>query len=63
MYSLMLKILNCVQTRNRVPKKPANLPIKSLAEMATFENIDEDTYTEVVSEKKIIYVILARNYT
>lgn len=46
------KILKCVQDRHRALRKPAIFPIASLQDMDAFERIDEDGYSNAVSEKK-----------
>lgn len=52
MNTLLEKVLKSVKDHRSVPRKPAILPISSLTEMDDFENIDEDRYTDVVSEKE-----------
>lgn len=52
MNTLLQSILKYVQNRNRVTCKPSSLPIASLEEMDTFEGMDENAYTDVVSKKK-----------
>lgn len=56
MNTLLEKVLKCVKDHRSVPRKPAVLPISSLAEMDDFENIDEDRYTDVVSEKSLVNI-------
>lgn len=52
MNGILENILQYVQNRQRIPRKPNILPISSLAEMDTFENIDDNIYSDVVSKKK-----------
>ncbi|XP_011696639.1 PREDICTED: uncharacterized protein LOC105455208 [Wasmannia auropunctata] len=47
--TVIQSILKCVQDHRGVPRKPAVLPVSSLAEMDDFENIDKNRFTEVVS--------------
>ncbi|XP_011859031.1 PREDICTED: uncharacterized protein LOC105556544, partial [Vollenhovia emeryi] len=47
--TLLQSILKCVQDNRGVQRKPAILPISSLAEMDDFENIDDNGFTEVVN--------------
>lgn len=54
MNGLLHNILRCVQNNNdrdRVPRKPACLPISSVVQMNVFENINDDDYREVVSKQ------------
>lgn len=54
MNGLLHNLLRCVQSnndRNRVPRKPACLPISSVAEMDAFETINDNDYREVVSKQ------------
>lgn len=51
MNTLVENVLKCVKDRRNVPRKSAVLPISSLAEMNDFGNIDENRYTDVVSEE------------
>jgi len=53
MIGLLQNLLRCVQSnndRNRMPRKPARLPILSVAEMDAFQTIDDNDYCEVVSK-------------
>jgi len=52
MNTLLSNILKCVQDRRSTPRKPAILPISSLAQMDDFENTDESCYTDVVSKEE-----------
>lgn len=52
MNSNLEKILRCVQDRHRAPRKPAIFPIASLSDMDAFEQIEEEEYSNAVSEKK-----------
>ncbi|CAL1672681.1 unnamed protein product [Lasius platythorax] len=57
MNGLLHNVLRCVQSNNdrdRVPRKPACLPISSVVEMDTFQAIDDDDYREVVNYFKYI---------
>lgn len=54
MNGLLHNVLRCVQSNNdrdRVPRKPACLPISSVVEMDAFQAIDDDDYREVVSKQ------------
>ncbi|KMQ86821.1 hypothetical protein RF55_14099 [Lasius niger] len=59
MNTLVENVLKCVKDRRSVPRKPAVLPISSLAEMNDFENIDENCYTDV-RPYAIIYTFPSR---
>jgi len=63
--TLLEDVLKSIQDHRGVPQKPAILPISSLTEMNDFENIDENRYTNVVSEKenRIIYLILYLSFS
>lgn len=53
MNDLLQNVLRCVQSNNdrdRIPRKPACLPISSVDEMDAFEAINDDDYREVVSK-------------
>ena len=53
MNTVLEKILKSTKDHRGVSHKDlAVLPISSLAEMDNFENIEENSYTEVVSKKK-----------
>ncbi|KMQ84642.1 hypothetical protein RF55_17401, partial [Lasius niger] len=57
MNGLLHNVLRYVQSNNdrdRVPRKPACLPISSVVEMDTFQAIDDDDYREVVNYFKYI---------
>lgn len=58
MNTLLQSIYKCVQDRKGVPNKPAVLPISSLAEMDDFENMEENRFIDVVSEKKLFQFFL-----
>lgn len=51
MNTLLQSILKCVQDHRGVPRKPKVLPVSSVEEMDAFENMDENRYSDVVSEK------------
>lgn len=51
MSDLLQRVLTIVQNRNRATCKPENFPISSLEEMDQFENIDDNAYSAVVSNK------------
>lgn len=54
MNDLLQNILKCVQNNNdrdRVPRKPACLPISSVDEMDAFQIMDDDDYHKVVSKQ------------
>lgn len=61
MNNLLENILKHVQDRQRVTRKPNILPISSLAEMEAFESIDDDTYSEVVSKRKMMLSVVLLN--
>jgi len=61
MNNLLENILKHVQDRQRVTCKPNILPISSLAEMEAFESIDDDTYSEVVSKRKMMLSVVLLN--
>jgi len=63
--TLLEDVLKSIQDHRGVPQKPAVLPISSLAEMNDFENIDENRYTNIVSEKenRIMYIILYLSFS
>lgn len=50
MNTLLQSILKCVQDHRGVPRKP-KIPVSSVEEIDTFENIDENRYSDVISEK------------
>nr|XP_012214534.1 PREDICTED: uncharacterized protein LOC105667362 [Linepithema humile] len=57
MNGLLHNLLKCVQSNNdrdRVPRKPACLPISSVIEMDAFEDIDDNDFREVVNYFKYI---------
>ncbi|GAB1867687.1 DUF4806 domain-containing protein [Camponotus japonicus] len=49
MNTVLEKVLKSIQDHRGMPRKPAVLPISSLAEMDNFENIEENSYTDVVN--------------
>ena len=51
-----MSIQKSVQTTHNTgrPMKPAVLPLSSVQEVDCFEDIDDDIYSKVVSEKEII---------
>ena len=55
MNTLLESVLQCVQpTRNGPPSKPAVIPLSSPEEVDCFETIDDETYSNVVSESEIM---------
>lgn len=56
MNTLLENILKCVRNRRDQPGKPACIPISSVEEMDAFENIDQNDYSDVVSEKEKKYL-------
>lgn len=56
MNTLLDDILKCVRNRRDQPRKPACIPISSVEEMDAFENINQNDYSDVVSEKEKNYL-------
>ena len=55
MNTLLESVLQCVRpTHNGPPRKPAVIPLSSLEEADCFEDIDDETYSKVVSENEIM---------
>ncbi|XP_025158025.1 uncharacterized protein LOC112589342 [Harpegnathos saltator] len=50
--NMLQTILKCVETnrdRKRMPRKPDNLPIRSLAEMEAFEMMNDEKYDKMIN--------------
>ena len=56
MNTLLMSIQKSIQATHNAgqPTKPAVLPLSSVQEVDCFEDIDDDTYSKVVSENEII---------
>lgn len=56
MNGLLQKILKCVQDRHSTLQKPDELPISSLQQMDAVENIDDNGYSNIVSNNNFALI-------
>lgn len=56
------KIMKFVQTSQSASRKPTNFPISTLADMEKFEDIDDEEYSNAVSDNKNNFLLYTGSF-